>query len=51
VRLTPEEMNRRRTTIRVERPEQIEAEKKIEKEHEEYEKNNRARRLPPSRKR
>jgi hypothetical protein len=51
-RLTPEEMNRRRTTIKkVERPEQIEVERKIQKEHQEYEKSSNTRRLPPSRKR
>jgi hypothetical protein len=51
-RLTPEEMNRRRTTIKKpERPEQIEMERKIQKEHQEYEKSSNTRRLPPSRKR
>jgi hypothetical protein len=51
-RLTPEEMNRRRTTAKKpERPEQIEVERKIQKEHQELEKSNKTRRLPPSRKR
>jgi hypothetical protein len=45
-------MNRRRTTAKKpERPEQIEVERKIQKEHQELEKSNKTRRLPPSRKR
>lgn len=51
-RLNPDEMNRRRTTVKkVERPEQIEVEEKIEKERAVFEKQNKAHRLPPSRKR